>query len=157
MSGTDVLDDEVAQELLSSRELAKLAYNWTDGTPRAVPIWFHWNGREIVLGTPGTAPKVKAFEARPEVALTIDTNTWPYHALIIRGVAKMEHMSNVVPEYALAAERYLGPEQGSAWVDQASGLIKDWARVVVTPTDVRIIDFETRWPSAIAKAMAGQG
>jgi hypothetical protein len=67
-------------------------------------------------------PKVKALKARPEVAVTINTNTWPYHLLIIRGAATLEQMSMVVPEYALAAERYMGPEQGRAWVQQAAGL-----------------------------------
>ena len=157
MSVMDVLNDEVAQELLDSRELAKLAYNWTDGTPRVVPVWFHWDGREIVIGTPGAAPKVKALEARPEVALTIDTTSWPHHVLILRGVAKVEHMTDVVPEYALAAERYLGTEQGQTWVQQARGMLKDWARVSVAPNAATVLDFETRWPSAIAKAMAGQG
>ncbi|HUC13959.1 MAG TPA: pyridoxamine 5'-phosphate oxidase family protein [Acidimicrobiales bacterium] len=157
MSVMDVLNDQVARELLNSRELAKLAYYWTDGTPRVVPIWFHWDGREIVMGTPGTAPKVKALEARPDVALTIDTTSWPHHVLIIRGVARVEHMAHIVPEYALAAERYFGPEQGPAWVQQAAGMLKDWARVGVTPKEARVIDFETRWPSAIAKAMAAQG
>jgi len=37
-----LLDDPVAQELLRSTNLAKLAYVWTDGTPRVVPIWFEW-------------------------------------------------------------------------------------------------------------------
>jgi len=150
----EVLNDKVAQELLGSRELAKLAYNWMDGTPRVVPVWFHWDGREIVLGTPATAPKVKALEARADVALTIDTTSWPHHVLLIRGVAKVEHMARVVPEYALAAERYLGPEQGQAWVAQAGGMLRDWARVAITPTHARVLDFEARFPSAIAKAMA---
>jgi PPOX class probable F420-dependent enzyme len=157
MSVADVLNDKVAQELLNSREVAKLAYNWLDGTPRVVPIWFHWDGRDIVMGTPATAPKVKALRARPDVALTIDTSEMPYHVLIIRGVATVEHMPRVVPEYALAAERYFGPEQGPAWVRQASDMLKDWARVAVSPKEARIIDFETRWPSAIAKAIATQG
>ena len=55
-----LLDDPVAQELLRSTSPARLAYVWTDGTPRVVPIWFHWNGKEIVLGTPPKAPKVQA-------------------------------------------------------------------------------------------------
>ena len=63
----------------------------------------------------------------------------------------------LLPEYALAAERYFGPEQGAAWVRQAGGMLKDWARVAVTPKVAKVIDFETRWPSAIAKAMAAQG
>ncbi len=36
-----LLEHPVAQQLLASRELARLAYTWTDGTPRVVPIWFH--------------------------------------------------------------------------------------------------------------------
>lgn len=156
MSLMDVLNDEVAQELLNSRELAQLAYTWMDGTPRTVPIWFQWDGKEVVLATDPGYPKVKALKARPEVAVTINTNTWPYHLLIIRGTATLEQMSGVVPEYTLAAERYLGPEQGRAWVQQAAGLAKEWVRVAITPKEARIIDFETRWPSVIARAIAAQ-
>ena len=49
-----LLDDPVAQELLHSTNLARLAYVWRDETPRVVPIWFHWDGQEIVLGSPPT-------------------------------------------------------------------------------------------------------
>ncbi|MEP7190069.1 MAG: hypothetical protein ABI901_12830 [Roseiflexaceae bacterium] len=51
-----LLDDPVAQQLLQSTLPARLAYNWSDGTPRLVPIWFHWNGKEVVLGGPSDAP-----------------------------------------------------------------------------------------------------
>ncbi|HUB69085.1 MAG TPA: pyridoxamine 5'-phosphate oxidase family protein [Acidimicrobiales bacterium] len=149
----DLLQDKVAQELLGSRELARLAYVWKDGTPRVVPIWFHWTGSEIVLASPAKAPKVKALEAKPGVAITIDSNTWPARVLLVRGTAKVERRDGVVPEYAEAAERYFGPQQGKAWVEQASALKTGWARIAVTPTEVRILDFEVRWPSAIASAM----
>ena len=43
-----LLDDPVAQTLLHSTSLARLAYVWRDDTPRVVPIWFHWTGNEIV-------------------------------------------------------------------------------------------------------------
>lgn len=52
-----LLNDPVAQELLHSTIPARLAYVWRDGTPRVVPIWFHWNGAELVLGTPLQALK----------------------------------------------------------------------------------------------------
>ncbi len=58
--GLALLNDPVAQELLRSTSPARLAYVWRDGTPRVVPIWFHWNGKEIILGTPPNAPKVQA-------------------------------------------------------------------------------------------------
>ena len=54
-----LLNEPVAQELLSSAIPARLSYVWSDGTPRVVPIWFHWNGEQIVIGTPTGMPKMK--------------------------------------------------------------------------------------------------
>ena len=76
-----LLDDPVAQTLLHSTSLARLAYVWRDDTPRVVPIWFHWTGNEIVMGTPSKAPKLKVLRNNSSVALTIDSNTWPYKVL----------------------------------------------------------------------------
>ncbi len=143
-----LLDDPIAQELLHSAAPARLAYLWRDGTPRVVPIWFHWNGSEIVLGTPPKAPKLRAIAMHPEVALTIDSMTFPYHVLSIRGTARVEELDDVAPEYAAAAERYFGAEQGAAWVAQLRG--KPMARIRITPKWVGILDFETRFPSALS-------
>ncbi len=150
-----LLADPIAQELLQSNIPARLAYIGQDGAPRAVPIWFHWNGREIVLGTPLTAPKVKALAQHPQIALTIDTNAWPHRVLQIRGAARVETVDGVVPEYALAAERYFGAEQGQAWVGQIKAMFPQMARIVITPGWVSLLDFEQRFPGAIAAAMAG--
>lgn len=150
-----MLKDPIAQELLRSTSLARLAYVWRDGTPRVVPIWFHWTGKEIVLGTPLTAPKVRALTPNANVALTIDGNTWPYKVLQIRGTAHVETVTGVVPEYALAAERYFGAEQGRQWVKQVGGMFAQMARIVVKPEWVAILDFEKRFPGAIEAAMSG--
>jgi Pyridoxamine 5'-phosphate oxidase len=150
-----LLNDPVAQELLRSPSPARLAYVWRDGTPRVVPIWFHWSGKEIVLGTPPKAPKVRALSPNAKVALSIDGNAWPYKVLQIRGTAHVETVSGVVPEYALAAERYFGSEQGRAWVKQVGGMFSQMARIVVKPEWVAILDFEKRFPSAIEAAMSG--
>ncbi|GAC1329559.1 MAG: hypothetical protein NVS2B16_11430 [Chloroflexota bacterium] len=146
----DLLNDPVARELLQSRIPARLAYNWIDGTPRVVPIWFHWNGREIVLGSPPAAPKLKALEQNPQVALTIDSDTWPHKVLMMRGTATIEIVDGVSPEYAAAAERYFGEEQGRAWTEQIRSAGGPSARIRIAPTWVGIIDFETRFPSALA-------
>lgn len=148
-----LLHDPVAQALLRSKAPARLAYVWTDGTPRVVPVWFHWTGEELVLGTPPDAPKVKALSANPHVALTIDTETFPPRALLIRGTAQMDAVDSL-PEYAAAATRYLGEEAGQAWVAQVGGMFPQMMRIVVRPEWVAILDFETRFPAAIEKAMA---
>ena len=150
-----ILNNPIAQELLHSKVPARLAYVWPDGTPRVIPIWFHWNGQEIVMGTPLNAPKVKALDEGSKVALTIDTDTWPHKVLQIRGTVSIETVDGVVPGYALAAERYLGAEGGKGWVEQAKALFPQMTRIVVRPDWVGLLDFEQRFPSAIEAAMAG--
>jgi len=146
----DLLNHPVSQELLQSKIPARLAYNATDGTPRVVPIWFHWNGHEVVMGTPPKAPKLKSLAKNPKVAITIDDNNFPHKVLMIRGSARLETVAGIVPEYAAAAERYFGAEQGRAWVKQLGGTTSSMVRIAITPEWVGLLDFQTRFPSAIS-------
>jgi PPOX class probable F420-dependent enzyme len=150
-----LLAHPVAQALLQSTIPARLAYTWTDGTPRVVPIWFHWTGAVFVLGTLPRALKLRALAQHPRVALTIDSAEPPYRVLSIRGTAAVEHLDDVAPEYAAAAERYLGIEQGAAWVEQVRALRQGMARITIHPTWVGVIDFETRFPGALAHPGGG--
>jgi len=152
----ELLQDPIALQLLQSTLPAHLAYNWIDGTPRVIPIWFHWNGSEIVFGTPAGAPKLKALKDGAKVAVTIDTDTMPHKVLQVRGTVRTETMEGVTPEYAAAAVRMLGEEAGKAWLDQAAALFPRMSRISVTPEWVNVLDFETRFPSAIMRAMGQQ-
>jgi PPOX class probable F420-dependent enzyme len=145
-----LLQHPASQELLKSKIPARLAYVWSDGTPRVIPIWFHWNGREIVMATPPKAPKLKALARNPKVSLTIDDNTFPHKVLLIRGTAHLEPLDGIVPEYATAAERYFGAEQGQAWVQNLRTMISSMVRITITPEWVGLLDFQTRFPSALA-------
>jgi len=55
----------------------------------------------------------------------------------------------VVPEYAMAADRYFGPEQGQAWVAQYRSIVPNQVRITITPEWVGLLDFQTRFPSAL--------
>ena len=149
----NLLQDPVAQKLLQDQTVLRLAYTWTDGTPRLVPSWFLWNGKEVVLGTQPDAPKVKALKQHPEVALSIDTTDFPPNVLLIRGTARVEVVDGVTPEYAECSRRYFGRDQGKAWVDQLGSISPQMARIVITPQWVGILDYEQRFPSAVERAM----
>jgi hypothetical protein len=144
-----LLQYPAAKELLESNIPARLAYVWLDGTPRVIPIWFHWNGHELIMGTPPKAPKLKALAKNPKVALTIDGNTFPHKVLLVRGTATLQSVQGMVPEYAIAAERYFGREQGQAWVTQLSGMLTSMVRITITPQWVGLLDFQTRFPSTL--------
>jgi hypothetical protein len=122
-----------------------------------VPIWFHWDGRQIILGTPARAPKVKILTANPRVTVTIDTGEFPYKVLQVRGAATVQVLDAIVPEYTLMSRRIMGPG-ADAWLQQVQQMLTamgGMARVAITPEWVGILDFERRFPSAIARAMAG--
>lgn len=146
----DLLEHPIAKELLQSTIPARLAYIGTDGAPRVIPIWFHWNGREMVMASPPKAPKLKALRKNPKVAVTIDDNQFPHRVLMVRGTARLDPVDDIVPEYALAAERYFGADQGKAWVKQLRAMIPSMVRVTIRPEWVGVLDFKTRFPSALA-------
>ncbi len=148
-----LLDDPVAQRLLQSKLPAHLAYNWSDGTPRMVPIGFHWNGKEIVLGTPPDAPKMKVLKDGDKVALSIDSDTMPYKVLMIRGSIRTDTVDGIAPEYASMTRRIFDEEAAEAWLNQVSALTQRMSRIFITPEWVGILDFETRFPSALERAM----
>ena len=148
-SDSTLLDDPVARELLGSTQVARLAYTWADGTPRVVPIWFHFDGEVITMCSPPRAPKLHVLADRPDVAITIDDErARPFRALLIRGRARVEMLGELAPEYEAAARRNLGDEQAEAWVAPLRGL--PMARISVRPTWVCVLDFVTRFPSALS-------
>ena len=149
-----LLNDPLAQQLLKSDNMAHLAYNWKDGTPRVIPIWFHWDGKNVVIVSPEGAPKLNILENGQQVAISIDEKTWPYYALYIRGPIMFDWVNGVAEEYIAAAKRYLGEEAGSGWVNQVRSLVEKTGRITVKPEWVGLIHLETRLPSAVEKAIA---
>jgi hypothetical protein len=152
-----LLNDPVAQDLLASQALARVAYTWTDGTPRVVPVWFTWTGEELVLAGPADAPKTTALRANPQVAVTIDDVNQggsPWRVLLVRGTATVTVVDGLVPEYAQSAHRYMGEEGGRAWLENVGKLgVAQMARIGIRPAWVGILDFRERFPSALERAM----
>jgi hypothetical protein len=161
MNHQDVLDllrdDPYAQRLLAGPVPARLAYNALDGTPRAIPIAYHFTGDTFVLATTNLAPKVAALQANPAVALTIDTEAFPPVALLVRGVASVTFVDGVVPEYLTASRRMI-PEEGWAPFEKEVTFLYDrMARIEITPTWAKVLDFETRAPEAVMRIAAAKG
>ena len=140
--------DSVAQHVLRLPLIARLAYSWRDGSPRVVPMWFHWTGEEILMGAPPNAPKMKVLAQRPQVAVSIDTVEWPYHWLTVRGTASVQVFSEPFAEYSGMAHRYLGEEGGEQFLAALRQTFPAWARIAIRPQEVRVLDFQGRFPSA---------
>lgn len=148
-----LLNHPVARELLQARIPVRLAYTALDGTPRVVPMQFHWTGDEVVVCCWPDDAKVAALQAHPTVALTIDTAEPPFRVLQIRGMATVEIVTEPPPEMLAAAVRYAGPEAGQAWVELATRLSPQQVRIGIRPTWVDVLDFETRPPAGMERRL----
>jgi len=145
----EILNRPISQELLA-RDLTRLAYVAKDGTPRNVPIGFTWNGSEIVMCTSTNAPKLASLRANPMVALTIDTEVHPPKILLVRGRAELDVVDGIPDEYLQMNGSYeMTPEQRVHWEAEVRSLYEAMVRIVVRPTWVKLIDFETTLPSAV--------
>ncbi|WP_458690744.1 pyridoxamine 5'-phosphate oxidase family protein [Nocardia tengchongensis] len=144
-----ILERPISQELLG-RDLLRMAYVAADGTPRNIPIAFTWNGSEIVVCTTKNAPKLPALRRNPQVALTIDTEVHPPRILLIRGRAELEVVDGIPEEYLQINGSYqMSDEQRVEWEAEVRSLYDGMVRIVITPTWVKLIDFETTLPSAV--------
>ena len=151
-----LLETDIARRLLASTIPARYAYTALDGTPRIVASWFEWTGDELVLPTFLAAPhvshptyRVRALRANPDVAISVDTESFPPEVLSLRGRAEITEVDGIAPEYAAAAHRYLGSEEATEYLAQIDQPGTRMARIAVRPAWVGLLDFQTRMPSAL--------
>jgi hypothetical protein len=151
-----LLASEVARRLLSSRIPARFAYIATDKTPRVVATWFHWTGEVLAMPTFVAAPHVRhaagrlrALRSNPDVAVTIDTETFPPEVLTIRGRVELSEVAGIPPEYASAARRYLGEDAAREYLAQIDRPGTRMANIELRPAWVGVLDFRSRLPSAL--------
>jgi Pyridoxamine 5'-phosphate oxidase len=156
-----LLETDSAQQLFASSTPARVGYVALDGTPRVVPTWFVWTGDEFVMPTFISAPHVRhpaarlrALRAKPDVAISIDTEGSPPTALLVRGRATITEVDGVDPDYARAAVRYMGEEVANPYLMMLDDPSTRMARIAVRPTWVGLVDFETRPPSALGGVQA---
>ena len=148
-----LLQEPLAQELLQSKGPAHLAYNWRDGTPRVVPIGFHWNGEELVMATAVDAPKTKVLTNGSKVAVSIDRDFSASKILLIRGTVRVDTVEGIAPEYTAMIHRTMSEEDAEALLKEAARLYPRMTRFFIHPDWVGIIDFETRLPNALERAI----
>lgn len=133
-----LLNDPVAQRMLQSKTPACFVYNWSDGTPRVAPIGFHWNGAEIVLGTPVDAPKMKA--------LHDGADHRQRHDALQRPADSRPGAYRRCRRHCAGVRRHVQPCDGEAgtqeWLANLRPMSPQMARIFIKPTWVGILDFK---------------
>jgi hypothetical protein len=140
-------NDPVVQRLLRAPIPARLAYVRKDGSPSVVPVSYLWNGEAFVFASPPDWPKIEAIGANPKVALTVDTTGLPPdHPAGTRGSPP----SSSTWGCRMSTSRHRGGSSArialAEWEAAVRAEERNMALVSITPTWIKVIDFETRFP-----------
>lgn len=150
---TTILTDPVTTELIDSSPLMRFAYSAPDGAARVVPLAYLLRDGLFVFCTIPASDKVAALRHDPRVAITIDRGQ-PLCCLLVRGTAELELVEGVPDDYLEASRRNVPAEQWDGFEAQVRAMYDSMVRVTVTPTWVRLNDFERTAPRAVERLMA---
>ncbi len=146
---TEILAKPYSQDLLFAAQPARFSYVALDGSPRVIPIGFHFDGEKLQSFTIPKSAKVKALAENPKVALTIDTNGFPPKVLLIRGTVELKLEPGVPEEYIISGRKVMTDEQHVGWTAGVKDLYDEMTRITITPTWVKLLDFETTLPKDV--------
>lgn len=121
------------QLLLDSRVPARMAWTDAERRPRVAPLWFRWTGEAIELSTFAGSRKLDELRDGDTVAITIDSEDFPYRSVRLRGPVTIERLHGLTPSYREAAKRYLGDEPAREWCDRLHDV--DQALLTVRPVE----------------------
>jgi nitroimidazol reductase NimA-like FMN-containing flavoprotein (pyridoxamine 5'-phosphate oxidase superfamily) len=114
MSAASMSEKEI-QEFLSIPRLARMA-TIQNGKPHLVPVWYFYDGTNIIVTTLKGSKKTKNLQSNPNVSIIIDTADGTVEdlsyltkvkAVIIEGIAELQ--DDIVGSFARKSyERYAG-------------------------------------------------
>ncbi len=106
------------ETFLSQAPIATLCTHNKDGTIHAAPIWFKYDGGELLFGTQQDSHRIGNIRRNPDVTVVIDTDQLPYKGVVIYGSAKLDY-DNVIPKRVTIFQKYMPKENAEGL---ASGL-----------------------------------
>src|SRR5437868_208751 len=74
------------EDLLRSKALAHVATIGPHGEPQVNPVWFSWDGQNLLFSQTRSRQKIRNIAREPRVAISIVDPVNPYRYLEIRGV-----------------------------------------------------------------------
>jgi hypothetical protein len=151
----EILSDPVTLDLIDRQPIMQVAYAAPDGSPRAVPLGYLLREGKFVFFTIPISDKVGALRRDPRMALTVDVNPPPC-CLLVRGTAQLREEDGVPDEYLEASFRTMPADQHTGFEEQVRALYDSMVRIEVTPTWVRLNDFQRTAPRAVERIVAAK-
>ena len=110
------------RDLLDKKSFAHLATVMPDGSPQVTPVWFEFDGTDILVNSAKGRIKDRNMRRDPRVALAISDPQNPYRHIAVRGkvvevteVGADEHIDRLAKKY-LGKDKYPARKPGEVRV-----------------------------------------
>jgi PPOX class probable F420-dependent enzyme len=101
--------------------LCRIATVQADGAPHVTPVWFIFEGGEVLITPRKESSWLANLRREPRVALTIDEEAGPYRKVTVQGAARIVHDVGEDDAwrdlYYRIAERYVPPEGARRYIE----------------------------------------
>ena len=109
-----------AKDFLDRANVAILATVGLGNRPHAAPVWYLYEGQEILVSTGRGSQKHRNVERNPAVTMVFERRETPYYVVTVQGEAEIGPPLSDEDRLTLAV-RYLGEGQGQAYAERTRG------------------------------------
>ena len=125
-------------DFLDQPKCATLATHFKDGTILMSPVWHEWQDGGFTVAVASEDIKTRHIRRDAKVSISVAEDSAPYRGIEVRGEASIERADAFETTRRIAV-RYLGPQQGSSYVEAFREA--DLVLIRVKPGVLRAWDF----------------
>jgi len=103
------------EEFLSEAHIARIATVKKDGSPHVAPVWFLWEGGQLVIVTYTDSLKVKNLKRDNRVAVVIDISD-PGKGVIVEGEVTVS-TDGIAETTRRVSAKYMKPEELDSYLE----------------------------------------
>ena len=141
----------VAKEPLAAATPAYLAYTAPDGSARNIPVNFHRNGPDLIMGAFAGTFTIAALRAHPAVAVTVATHHQGAKVLLLPGEVTLADVDGLLEEHAIAQRRTMGEQESNSYLAATGKPGLRMVRIALRPRWAGVLDLSTRVPERTPK------
>ena len=126
------------ESYLKQALIARLCTHNEDNTIHATPVWFKYEGGELLFGTQQDSHRIKNISRNPDITVVIDQEQFPWKGVVIYGRAMLDY-DDVIAKRVLLFQKYMSKENAEGL---ANGLAKLRKPVIIRVTPKKMISYD---------------